>query len=69
MTKPHRLKWFRDNIGKVIKRRDFTMLNKFVEIEVKDNWKAQQLFKTQFDLGLRYYSKKNDLPIHYDTKR
>lgn len=57
MTKPHRLKWFKDNIGKVIKRRDFVVHNKFVEIEVTNNWKAQQLFRSQFDIGLRFMRK------------
>lgn len=57
MTKPHRLKWFQDNIGKVIKRRDFVVHNKFVEIFVKDNWKAQQLFTSQFEINLRYSKK------------
>lgn len=57
MTKPHRLKWFQDNIGKVIKRRDFTMLNKFVEIEVKDNAQCQRLFASQFDLLFRFMRK------------
>jgi hypothetical protein len=51
--KPHRLAWFRSKIGKTVKRRDF-VTNLFIEIPVEDNWKAQQLFKTQFDLHLRY---------------
>jgi hypothetical protein len=57
MTKPHRLKWFQDNIGKVIKRRDFTLHHKYVEIEVKDNAHCQRLFTSQFDLGLRFIKK------------
>jgi hypothetical protein len=55
--KPYRLAWFRSNIGNTIKRRDFTMHHKFVEIFIKDSWKAQQLFKTQFDICLRYSKK------------
>lgn len=57
MTKPHRLKWFQQQIGTIIKRRDFTTPHKFVEIEVIDNWKAQQLFTSQFELCLRYSKK------------
>lgn len=57
MTKPHRLKWFQKNIGNTIKRRDFTTHHKFVEIFIQDNWKAQQLYTTQFQLLLRYTKK------------
>ena len=53
MKKPHRLSWFKDQIGKKIKRRDF-ITNLFIEIEVTDSWKAQQLFATQFDVNFRY---------------
>jgi len=55
--KPHRLAWFQNNIGKTIKRRDFVVHHKFVEIFIEDNWKAQQLFTSQFDIGLRYMRK------------
>jgi hypothetical protein len=55
MTK--RLKWFQDNIGKVIKRRDFVMHSKYVEIFVTNNWKVQQLFTSQFEINLRYTKK------------
>lgn len=57
MTKPHRLAWFQKNIGNTIKRRDFTTHHKFVEIFIQDNWKAQQLYTTQFQLLLRYTKK------------
>lgn len=57
MTKPHRLKWFQDNIGKVIKRRDFIAHNKYVEIEVKDTAHCQRLFYSQFDIGFRFVRK------------
>ena len=54
MTKPHRLSWFQKQIGTTIKRRDFVVHHKFVEIFIDDNWKAQQLYTTQMQLGLRY---------------
>lgn len=57
MTKPHRLKWFQERIGTTIKRRDFIAHNKYVEIFITDNWKAQQLFHSQFEIGLRYTNK------------
>lgn len=56
MTRPHRLKWFQDNIGKYIKRRDF-ITYKYIDIYVDDNKKANLLFYTQFDIGLRYMRK------------
>ena len=55
MTKPHRLKWFRQQISKTIRRKEIGSYN-VVDIFVEDNWKAQILFKTQFDLGLRYFT-------------
>lgn len=58
MTKPHRLGWFQKQIGTTIKRRDFIVPHKFVEIFVTDNWKAQQLFTSQFEINLRYTNKK-----------
>lgn len=57
MTKTHRLKWFQDNIGKVIKRRDFIAPHKYVEVEIKDNAQCQRLFTSQFDIGLRFMRK------------
>jgi hypothetical protein len=51
--KPHRLAWFQSKIGKTVKRRDFTT-HLFIEINVENNWKAQQLFYSQFDIGLQY---------------
>ncbi len=54
MTKPHRLKWFQERIGTTIIRRDFTTYNRHVEIFIDDNWKAQQLYHSQFEIGLRY---------------
>ena len=55
MTKPHRLKWFQEHIGKTIRRKEIGSYH-IVEIFINDNWKAQQLFYTQFDLGLRYFT-------------
>ena len=57
MTKPHRLKWFQERIGTIIKRRDFLLPCKFVEIEIKDNAHCQRLFYSQFDLLFRFMRK------------
>lgn len=55
MTKPHRLAWFQDNIGKTIRRKEIGSYN-VVDIYVEDNKQCQRLFYTQFDLGLRYFT-------------
>ena len=55
MKEPHRLTWFQQNIGKTIRRKEIGSYD-IVEIYIQDNWKAQILFKTQFDLGLRYFT-------------
>jgi hypothetical protein len=54
MTKPHRLTWFQDRIGKTVRRKEIDGFE-VIEIPVEDNKKAQRLFYTQFDLHLRYF--------------
>lgn len=54
MTKPHRLSWFRQQIGKTIRRKEIGSYD-IVEIFVADERKAQILFYTQFDMDLRYF--------------
>ena len=67
MTKPHRLKWFRQQISKTIRRKEIGSYN-VVDIFVEDNWKAQILFKTQFDLGLRYFTALKNKQYNYYVK-
>lgn len=53
--KPHRLSWFRQQIGKTIRRKQIDTYD-VIEIFVEDNKQCQRLFHTQFDLGLRYFT-------------
>ena len=52
--KPHRLIWFRKQIGKTIRRKQIDTYD-VIEIFIEDGMKAQRLFSSQFDLGLRYF--------------
>ena len=51
--RPHRLSWFRNNIGKTIRRKQIDTYD-ILDIYVKDIRHSQILFYTQFDLGLIY---------------
>lgn len=55
----HRLAWFRNRIGKKIKRVTphpiFEVLQVIVELEIIDLYHAKWLFTAQTEYGFRYY--------------